>query len=95
MVRSTPGPSSTKLWIEALSETAIVYMPALSIRTGAVPRFSEIVKPGPTVPVRFGSGPAGEAAVTATSAATATENSVADELHHAGVYGTPAEAVFS
>ena len=51
-------------------------MPALSIVTGAVPRFSEIVKPGPTVPVSFGGAIGVRRPSAATSAAAAAESSV-------------------
>ena len=49
----TPGPFRWKLWMFDLSLTVILYLPAFSVFTLAVPFLRVIVKPGPTVPVNF------------------------------------------
>ena len=49
----TPGPVRWKSWMFDLSLTVILYEPALSVFTLAVPFLRVMVKPGPTVPVNF------------------------------------------
>ena len=53
MILFTPGPFIWKLWMFDLSLTVILYEPALSVFTLAVPFLRVMVKPGPTVPVNF------------------------------------------
>src|SRR5262245_37456080 len=53
MILFTPGPERWKSWMFDLSLTVILYVPALSVFTLAVPFFRLMVKPGPTVPVSF------------------------------------------
>src|SRR5712691_5458857 len=51
----TPGPKRWKLWIEDLSSTRIVYVPALSVFTTLPAEdLTATVKPGPEMPVSFG-----------------------------------------
>src|SRR4051812_8484009 len=72
---SRPLPSIWKLWIEALSMTTSVYMPALSVLTTLPFCFSEMVKPGPTVPISFG-GAIEDDVPTASSPTAAATTSV-------------------
>ncbi len=65
----TPGPVRWKLWIFDLSAILKTYFPALSLLTFLPPWVSEIVNPGPTVPVSV--GVLASAAGTASSAAVA------------------------
>src|SRR4029078_2375140 len=75
IARSSPRPFSStwKSWIEDLSDTTSVYVPALRVLTAFPFFFSEIVKPGPTVPTSLGvTDDAGAAASTAMPAAASS-----------------------
>src|SRR5262245_61299918 len=69
----TPGPLRWKLWRFDLSLILNVYVPAFSFLTAALPCFSVIVKPGPTVPVSVGDEAKAEGTMSAAAiAASAT-----------------------
>jgi hypothetical protein len=76
-VLETPGPVNEKVWIDALSWTMNVYLPAFSCLTGLpLVVFSVIVKPGPTVPFSFVAAVVADAIPAKASAAASRKRSV-------------------